>query len=97
MKVNENLLEELNELYTLLRDKGFSSQSNALKSVIFSIKNSNEKNFLNSFKENIIWGGSGSLIDIDFRDAKMNQKKRIVLKKLRDYRKEIRKPFWKFW
>ena len=74
MIVNENLLDEL---YVLLRDNGYSSESIALKSVIFSIKSNNQKNFLNSFKENIIWGGAGSLIDLDFRDVKMNQKKEL--------------------
>ena len=95
---SDNVLHDEENYVTFLKADQLDGLSDGfIKSVIFSVKNNNEKNFLNSFKENIIWGGAGSLIDIDFRDAKMNQKKRIVLKKLRDYRKEIRKPFWKFW
>ena len=70
---------------------------NITNKLVEPIKSNNQKNFLNSFKENIIWGGAGSLIDLDFRDVKMNQKKRIVLNKLTKFRKQIRKPFWKFW
>ena len=95
---SDNVLHDEENYVTYLKEDQLDGLSEGfIKSVIFSVKNNNEKKFLNSFKENIIWGGAGSLIDIDFRDAKMNQKKRIVLKKLRDYRKEIRKPFWKFW
>ncbi|WP_425237714.1 hypothetical protein [Ulvibacterium sp.] len=98
MDINkEKVLEELKILYSLLNEEGFSRNSLEVKNLIYAIETNDLEKFKTNYNSTAIWGGAGSISDIDFRDSEKNKMKDDSLKYLKKYRKKIVKPFWKLW
>ena len=86
-KNKEKLIIDLGNLYFLLRDHSYVAQANALKKVLFFIENEDKGKFHELLSLSIIWGGAGSLRDIDFGNFKDNEQKEKTLDKLKAYLK----------
>lgn len=59
----------LENLYTFLRDEGFSKLAVSILKLLQSLEQNNIKEFRRNFKSIDIWGGAGSISDISFRDS----------------------------
>ncbi|NAS12665.1 hypothetical protein [Poritiphilus flavus] len=87
----------LKKLNSLLNEEGFSRNSSEIKNLIYAIEKDDLEIFKKNYNSNNIWGGAGSILDIDFRDFEKNKTKHDTLKQLKEYKKKVIKPFWKFW
>lgn len=84
----DRLIEELESLYYLLRDEAYPEHANEIKSVIMCLINQDNNSLEKTYNSSFIWGGAGSILDIDFRDINKNQIKDKALKLLKDYKKK---------
>ena len=92
----KDIIEKLESLYYLLRDEGFSSRSDEIKNLIYALEKNDDKVFKENYSSRNIWGGSGSVLDIDFRNSEKNKIRDDALKALKEYRNKVYKPFWRF-
>jgi len=72
--MDERLKQLLDQLYIFLRDQGFSKQSEAIRRLMYCVEMDDVKKFRKEFKSSMIWGGAGSIKDIDLRDRKEQNK-----------------------
>ena len=97
IKNKKEILNNLEKMYMFLRDNGYSIYLNEIKSLLFFIKSDNKKGVLKLLKSRILFGGAGSFSDFAFQDSDLNNKKKNLLKDLKELKKNIKEPFWKFW
>lgn len=82
--MDENLNQLIEQLYNLLRDQGYREQSETIKKLLYYFELNDTKNFRKELKSPMIWGGAGSIRDIDLRDKKKQITLDIYLKKLEE-------------
>lgn len=82
--MNESLKKVLNDLYVLLREEGFSSHLIPISKLIYYAENNDVKNYKKAFKSSLIWGGAGSIRDIDLRDPIKQNELNNYLKVMKD-------------
>ncbi len=81
---NDRLEKLLEELYLFLRNEGVgSNHAETVKGLIYSLQSNDLRLFRERFRSADLWGGSGSLRDIDLRDS---EKQKV----LSDYRNELK-------
>lgn len=67
--MEERLKDLLERLYYFLRDYGLGVEAaEAIKRLIFALENNDIKRFKKEFKSSLIWGGAGSISDLDLKD-----------------------------
>ena len=98
MEINkENILKDLEGLYFLLRDDAYPDHANEIKKVISYLLKEDFFKFKKMYKSAVIWGGAGSIMDIDFRNELKNNKRDNVLRRLKLFKNSMYSPWWKFW
>ena len=81
--MHERLKELLEQMYYLLRDNGFSIQSEAIIKLIYSLEVNDIKKFKKEFKSSMLWGGAGSIRDIDLMNKEIQTKLDNYIKELK--------------
>ena len=71
---NNDLHQALTALYTLLRDNGYGSLTSSIGNLIYYLETDDVSNFQIEFNSSTIWGGAGSISDIEFRDSEKQKK-----------------------
>ncbi|GAB4519394.1 hypothetical protein [Flagellimonas sp. C4] len=96
-EADKSILKKLTQLKELLISEGYNTLSMEINGFIYGIENEDLETFEKHYKSLNIWGGAGSLRDIDFRDYNKNRLRDDTLKSLKQYKRKNDKPFWKFW
>lgn len=81
--MDENLRLLLEDIYFILRELGYSYQSQIIRKLIFYVKTNNLNDFRKLKESSIIWGGAGSIADISIKDYETQQKLSDLLDKLK--------------
>ncbi|PZX59325.1 hypothetical protein LV84_01356 [Algoriphagus ratkowskyi] len=82
--MDQKLNQLLEQLYIFLRDQGFSAQSETIRKLIYCVEINDVKKFRKEFKSSMIWGGVGSIRDIDLRDREKQNKLNVYMKELKE-------------
>lgn len=79
----KDLQVPIEKIYSLLRDEGFSQHLPSIVALLVAIHKNDQSSFKKALKSSIIWGGSGSIVDIDLRDSDKNKMLQDNLARLR--------------
>jgi hypothetical protein len=83
--MNDELNNLLQKLYLFLRGQGFAYQSNIIRRLIYYAETGDYKNLKKGLKSSIIWGGAGSIRDIDLMDREKQLELETYLKDLKKW------------
>jgi hypothetical protein len=82
--MDKNIRILLEDIYLILRDLGYSYQSQIIKKLIFCVETNDTKEFRKLMKSPIIWGGAGSIADISIQNHETQKRLSEYLKKLKE-------------
>jgi hypothetical protein len=81
--MDENLRLLLEDIYVLLRNQGYSYQSQIIRKLIYCVEVNDLYEFQRLKKSSIIGGGAGSIADISLQDYEKQQQLSNNLAKLK--------------
>ncbi len=87
--MNEKLKQLLEQIYFFLREHGFSVQSESIKRLMYCLEVGDVEKFRKEFKSSMIWGGAGSIRDIDLRNREEQNKLDKYVKELKEHGSKV--------
>lgn len=66
--IREKLLNALDNIYSILRDEGFSKQAEYIARLIFPLTTKDDLLFKSRALSAEVWGGAGAVWEVDIRD-----------------------------